>query len=751
MYEIAMSWIVTYFIHSTFLLGLAWLMNRWLGVRRLAVRELLWKAALIGGLATATVQLATGWEPFAGSLHLLTPRASSEAVASAVAVEQSAGAPGPVREISPATVDSGAVDAPLTWMKALTWAWLLVAITLLVRLGIAYSLLHRRLSGRVQLREGPFYELFYFLAVAGGVERRAGLSASARIRVPLAIGLPKAEVCVPEAVYHAFDEEQQELVLAHEIAHLKRRDPTWLLLARVLESVLFFQPLNVIALRRLREIAELRCDDWSVEQTGRPLALARCLTRVAEWGMTRPESVAALSMAGDGSHLGARVRRLLGRGYISRDRGVPAWLSVALPLVMVVVVLTVPGVSQAIADEPPIADSAMSAPANPPGPSAAPAPPEAGASISGSRAAVPAPQPAAAPRPVAKPRPELASSPTVPALGPLAPSPIPGARPVDVPVAAPVPQPAAPRPVVASPSEVSTPDVPMIIETAVGEVAARADAAAWTDQSAELAVAAQALELAELEAAATEREVAARAAEIAAAHDRELAELELELQRGLRAAIQSADVDRIKETLAARAAEVSAEIARLSEERSAELAQEVSRREVVLRRQLADDEEVRRLAREMERTARALRPAQEELEALAARIEDRARELAESESTVRLEHEIAARAESLSRARSSELEKELARLHERLRGVVAGDPEIRRLTEEMERTTRDLHPEAEELRRLGEEMRREIERLRPELEARRRASEDVRVDLERARRELERELESLEDAHEDDH
>src|SRR6267378_5664840 len=50
-----LAWLLTYLIHSTVLLGLAWLVTR---RRRLepAAADLLWKVALIAGLVTGTVQ-----------------------------------------------------------------------------------------------------------------------------------------------------------------------------------------------------------------------------------------------------------------------------------------------------------------------------------------------------------------------------------------------------------------------------------------------------------------------------------------------------------------------------------------------------------------------------------------------------------------------------------------------------------------------------------------------------------------------
>ena len=66
----ATPWLLTYALHSTLLLGGAWLATRRLGVRRLAVQEVIWKLALVGGLATATLQLGLGVRPFGGAWAL---------------------------------------------------------------------------------------------------------------------------------------------------------------------------------------------------------------------------------------------------------------------------------------------------------------------------------------------------------------------------------------------------------------------------------------------------------------------------------------------------------------------------------------------------------------------------------------------------------------------------------------------------------------------------------------------------------
>ena len=58
----ALAWLLTYAIHSTVLLALAWLAvraRRWTP----AATELLWKSAMLGGILTATVQLQLDVRP----------------------------------------------------------------------------------------------------------------------------------------------------------------------------------------------------------------------------------------------------------------------------------------------------------------------------------------------------------------------------------------------------------------------------------------------------------------------------------------------------------------------------------------------------------------------------------------------------------------------------------------------------------------------------------------------------------------
>src|SRR5947199_109583 len=68
--ERALAWLLTYLLHSTLLLGRAWLAAKPLARWSVAAEEAVWKLALVGALVTASLQLAAGWEPAAGRWSL---------------------------------------------------------------------------------------------------------------------------------------------------------------------------------------------------------------------------------------------------------------------------------------------------------------------------------------------------------------------------------------------------------------------------------------------------------------------------------------------------------------------------------------------------------------------------------------------------------------------------------------------------------------------------------------------------------
>lgn len=377
----AIAWVITYVLHSTLLLGLAWLGSRRLARWSVRAEEAVWRVALVGGLVTASLQIAAGWEPLAGRWSLpeigsgSAPAAVEAPVARTASLPALAPAPRgdlPVREAAPAVEPAGpavSFSAPAVGLTL----WAFGAALLLARCLASYQGLFRRLRHRPRVVGGTLHAQLEGLAERSGLGRSVRLTCSSRVPVPVALGLREPEICVPPRALVGLTAEQQEGLLAHELAHVARRDTVWLVFNQLLASVLFFQPLNWVARRRLREISELLSDEWAVGRTGRPVSLARCLAEVAGWSVRPARALPVPGMADRPTNLGHRIRRLLDEAR-SPERPVrPLWLGIAMIALLAMVVAAAPVVSAAVEDEAAaVSAAALQEPAEP----AEPAEPE---------------------------------------------------------------------------------------------------------------------------------------------------------------------------------------------------------------------------------------------------------------------------------------------------------------------------------------------------------------------------------------
>ncbi len=329
----AASWLLTYALHSTVFLGLAWLVTRLLGGRRLALEELVWRAAVLGGLLTASLQVGLGVGAGTLDLTTMTRQMAPTSVATVPAAIADA-APAAVGQPAQSAAATSPTDIGALWPWALLLPWVIGSALGIVRLGHAAGDLRQLLADRLPVSGGPLAAALRRLLQLLPKPPAVALSSSQALPLPVAVGVRHPEICVPERVLGELPPAQQEGLCAHELAHLLRRDPAWSLLLAVVEGVLFFQPLNRIARVRLAELAEFRCDDWAARSTGRQHDLARCLATVAEWGYAGVRCpLPAASLLGS-SRLAQRVRRLVsGAGAddgIWRPRGAAATAAVLL-------------------------------------------------------------------------------------------------------------------------------------------------------------------------------------------------------------------------------------------------------------------------------------------------------------------------------------------------------------------------------------------------------------------------------------
>ncbi|MBW3671221.1 MAG: M56 family metallopeptidase [Acidobacteria bacterium] len=362
MSDLLSAWTVTYLIHSTILILVAFVACRW--IRSAQVRDLLWKVAMVGAIVTASFQIAVPSSvqvPLSG----LSPSTSTPVPATLhersvrptelppVHTADSARSRLDLTSVTEAAANRPEVAAMvrrgIQWL--LGFAWLIGAAFFLGRLIFGHATLLRDLENRVPLIDGDDFEALERLRAGSGARSSVRLSASDKAHSPMA--MLGSEIVIPRPIFARLTPTQRESILAHELAHVRRRDPEWLTLGQIISAVLFFQPLNRLALGRFKETAEYICDDVAVHQTGDRKALAETLAELAATISPR-WWVRVAGMGEGGSPLIRRVSRVLRQGIPDEPARLRFGLKMAIVLVPLALIAAVgPGMAS-----PPAADEA---------------------------------------------------------------------------------------------------------------------------------------------------------------------------------------------------------------------------------------------------------------------------------------------------------------------------------------------------------------------------------------------------------
>ena len=145
-----------------------------------------------------------------------------------------------------------------------------------------------------------------------GIRRAVSVLTSPRIDAPIVLGGWRPALVLPPRFARDFDAQQQDTILAHELAHLVSRDSAWQAAALVLCALLWWHPLVWWSRRQLRTANETLADEASLVVPDGPRILAEALVLLGQRLMRREPRV-GLALGGSRfrSGLGRRVQRLL--------------------------------------------------------------------------------------------------------------------------------------------------------------------------------------------------------------------------------------------------------------------------------------------------------------------------------------------------------------------------------------------------------------------------------------------------------
>src|SRR6266702_1816144 len=153
------------------------------------------------------------------------------------------------------------------------------------------------------------------------MRRAIDLRVSGHVSGPLAMGVFRSLILLPASALTALSAEQLEVVLAHELAHIRRADYLWNILQTMIETLFFFHPAVWWVGSSLRQQRELCCDDMAIACCDDPVTYATALLLLEEHRsksltLRTPTTDYPLALALDGHQprfgLRSRIARILG-------------------------------------------------------------------------------------------------------------------------------------------------------------------------------------------------------------------------------------------------------------------------------------------------------------------------------------------------------------------------------------------------------------------------------------------------------
>jgi len=277
------SLILTAALKGTFVLGAAWIATALLRQRSADLRHRIWLVALVA---------------FAVLLIPIAPPQTLRIVVDTTAA------------------GIGAVTASARSVSVLPILWSVIAALLLLRWAAGIFRLHR---------------------ITRGSRLANGFRVSDAIATPMTWGAIRPVILVP-AYVEDWPEEQREVVISHERAHINRRDWLWQGFAQVMTAIFWFHPLVWLAAAQMRQEAEHAADDATLATGVQASDYADRLMAVARQ-LSGPSTIPGVAMVRKPA-LTSRIAAILDTARTRTNASVAARIGITLAAVALLVPLS---------------------------------------------------------------------------------------------------------------------------------------------------------------------------------------------------------------------------------------------------------------------------------------------------------------------------------------------------------------------------------------------------------------------------
>jgi beta-lactamase regulating signal transducer with metallopeptidase domain len=285
----------------------------WLALRQLPARRAnLRYAAAALGLAGVLLGALVTWSVLRLEPVALPAVSPPPPMMAPVAIDR----PAP-RSDTPLSAPSVVATSSRAWTTWLAGMWLVGTLLILGRRSASLVRAQRwaaTSAGLAGFDLGALKELTRELSMRLGLRRAVRLIVSEQVRVPAVVGTLAPCILLPVSMLSGMPVAQWRIILAHELAHVRRYDEVVNLVQILIESLLFFNPAVWWLSRQVRIEREACCDALAVAVSGPPLSVARTLVEVAaslHEMAALPAPALAIAQSERAGELTDRVQRLV--------------------------------------------------------------------------------------------------------------------------------------------------------------------------------------------------------------------------------------------------------------------------------------------------------------------------------------------------------------------------------------------------------------------------------------------------------
>lgn len=229
------------------------------------------------------------------------------------------------RAIGPSFISQRPGVAGSTQANLLRWIdgfWVLGVVVLSVRSLGGWLLIQRLRATAIAEAPEQVRKSFDRIFTAMGLRRPVLLRVSSAVAGPITVGVLRAMVLLPLSAITLLGADELEMVLAHELAHVRRADFLCNLAQTLVETLFFFHPAVWWIGNRIRHERELCCDDLALKICPNPVTYATALFRLEEQRARHWRLAMALDGHQTPQTLRLRIARILGEP-IARVGGRP--------------------------------------------------------------------------------------------------------------------------------------------------------------------------------------------------------------------------------------------------------------------------------------------------------------------------------------------------------------------------------------------------------------------------------------------